>query len=82
VCFSAVIFVRGVVLKKEVRERTYKTSHFQQHCKLILNQYFNDVFTFIALQTENMKTDWERVPTQKSLGTSFPRVPTPLHHWS
>jgi len=29
---------RGVVLKKEVWERTQKTSHFQHHFKLILNQ--------------------------------------------
>jgi len=47
---------KGVVLKK-VWKRTWKTSSFQQHFKLIFESVFNDVglFTFIALQTKTLK---------------------------
>jgi len=34
------------------KERTQKTSHFQQRFKLIFKSVFNEVFTFITLQTK------------------------------
>jgi len=46
--------IRGAVLKTEVYERTQKASHFQQHFKLILKSVFNEVFTFITLQTKTL----------------------------
>ena len=41
--------------KRSVIKRTWKTSHFQQHFKLIFKSGFNEVFTFIALQTKIWK---------------------------
>jgi len=46
-----------------------KSSHFQQHFKLVLKSVLNEVFTFIALQTKT----WETV------GTPFPpTIPCPI----
>jgi len=55
----------GVELKKKCGERTQKTSHLQQHFNLSFKSVFNEVFTFIALQTKNMKKVCESVPTHK-----------------
>jgi len=35
--------------------RTKKSSHFQQHVKLIFKSVFNEVFIFITLQTKTEK---------------------------
>jgi len=47
--------IQGLVIEKEVWKHNQKTSHFQQHIKLIFKSVFNEVFTFIALQTKIWK---------------------------
>ena len=53
---------QGCSAKKEVWERTYQTTQFQQQFKIIFKLVFNEVFTFITLQTKT----WERC------GNAFP----------
>jgi len=58
----------GVVLKRS----TQKASHFQQHVKLIFKSLFDEVFTFIKLQTKTLKKCGNVFPhpIKSVLGTS------------
>jgi len=52
----------GLVLQKKCGNAHTKLTTFNSTSNPFLSQYllFNEVFTFIALQTENMKKVWQR----------------------
>ena len=70
--------VQGVVLKREVCERTWKTRHFEQDFRLIFKWIFNEVLTFIALQTKTWKKCGNAF-TQQNFGNATTTRPAPLH---
>jgi len=49
--YDFILILRRVVLKKEVRERTQKIRHFQQHFKLFVESV-SEALTFNTLQTK------------------------------
>jgi len=77
---AVVRVAQGREAKTEGWEHTQKTSHFQQHFKLILNQYLmKNTLSFHFKR--NIKNMGMRSHAPKSVETPLQRVPAPLHPW-